>query len=189
MALKPVGNQESITTSGSSAKSGAIDQKTKYLRVVAISNDAYIQVGPETPDPTATTASFYLVEDKPELLSLGSVRAQTVQNVTKGATTIIDFQSGTGSQFVVGDYVSLTAPGQTGFNFSFKEVTAVNTTANFDGYHGTRITVNYDSSSVSGTWDESLLGSDLRASLKVAALQAGGAGTLKIQQVQIVGDA
>ena len=90
---------------------------------------------------------------------------------------------------MVGDYVSLTAPGQTGFNFSFKEVTAVNTTANFDGYHGTRITVNYDSSSVSGTWDESLLGSDLRASLKVAALQAGGAGTVKIQQVQIVGDA
>ena len=47
MALKPVGNQESITTSGSSAKSGAIDQKTKYLRVVAISNDAYIEVGTE----------------------------------------------------------------------------------------------------------------------------------------------
>jgi len=189
MALKPVGNQESITTSGSSAKSGAIDLKTKYLRAVAISNDAYIQVGPESPDPTATTASFYLVKDKPEILCLGSVRAQTVQKVTKGTTTIIDFQSGTGSQFVVGDYVSLTAPGQTGFNFSFKEVTAVNTTANFDGYHGTRITVNYNSTGVSGTWDEAKLGSDLRASLKVAALQAGGAGTVKIQQVQIVGDA
>tara|TARA_B100000287_G_scaffold224997_1_gene212336 strand:- start:1391 stop:1960 length:570 start_codon:yes stop_codon:yes gene_type:complete len=189
MALKPVGNQESITTSGSSAKSGAIDQKTKYLRVVAISNDAYIQVGPESPDPTATSASFYLVEDKPEILSLGSVRAQTVQNVTKGATTVIDFQSGTGSQFVVGDYVSLTAPGQTGFNFSFKEVTAVNNTANFDGYHGTRITVDYNSTGVSGTWDQTKEGSDLRASFKVAALQAGGAGTVKVQQVQIVGDA
>ena len=188
MALKPVGNQESITTSGSSAKSGAIDQKTKYLRVVAISNDAYIQVGPETPDPTATTASFYLVEDKPELLSLGSVRAQTVQNVTKGATTIIDFQSGTGSQFVVGDYVTLTAPGQTTFAFAHKEVTAVNNTANFDGYHGTRITVDTNTSGATGTWDEAKLGSDLRESFKVAVLQEGGAGTVKIQQVQVVGD-
>ena len=186
MALNPIGDQVSITTSGSSAKSAAQSHKTKYLRVVAKSNDAYIAIGGE---PTATTASFYLVANVPEVISTGQVRSQPVQNVTKGATTIIDFQSGTGSQFVVGDYVSLTAPGQTGFNFSFKEVTAVNTTANFDGYHGTRITVNYDSSSVSGTWDESLLGSDLRASLKVAALQAGGAGTVKIQQVQIVGDA
>ena len=186
MALNPIGNQVSITTGGSSAKSGAQPHQTKYLRVVAKTNDAYIAVGGE---PTATTASFYLVKDVPEVISTGQVRSQPVQNITKGNPTIIDFQSGTGSQFVVGDYVSLTAPGQTGFNFSFKEVTAVNTTANFDGYHGTRITVNYNSTGVSGTWDEAKLGSDLRASLKVAALQAGGAGTVKIQQVQIVGDA
>ena len=186
MALNPIGDQVSITTSGSSAKSAAQSHKTKYLRVVAKSNDAYIAIGGE---PTATTASFYLVANVPEVISTGQVRSQPVQNVTKGATTIIDFQSGTGSQFVVGDYVTLTAPGQTSFAFSHKEVTAVNRTANFDGYHGTRITENNDSSSVSGTWDETLLGSDLRASLKVAALQAGGAGTVKIQQVQIVGDA
>ncbi len=188
MALKPVGSQQSITTSGSAASSNAISQQTQYIRAVAISNDAYIEVGPEEPNPTATTASFYLVENKPEILSLGSVRAQPVQNLTKGATTIIDFQEGTGSQFVVGDYVTLTAPGQTGFNFTFKEVTAVNRTANYDGFHGTRITVDVDTSSVGGSWNQSLLGSDLRASFKVSALQSGGAGTVKIQQVSQVGD-
>ena len=185
MALNPIGDQVSITTSGSSAKSAAQSHKTKYLRVVAKSNDAYIAIGGE---PTATTASFYLVANVPEVISTGQVRSQPVQNVTKGATTIIDFQSGTGSQFVVGDYVTLTAPGQTSFAFSHKEVTAVNRTANFDGYHGTRITVDHNSSGASGTWDEAKLGSDLRESFKVAVLQAGGAGTVKIQQVQVVGD-
>tara|TARA_B100001113_G_scaffold89009_1_gene71142 strand:- start:277 stop:831 length:555 start_codon:yes stop_codon:yes gene_type:complete len=181
MSLNPIGDQVSITTSGSSAKSGAQSQLTKYIRLVAKSNDAYIAIGGE---PTATTASFYLVANEPEILSLGSVRSQPVQNLTKGTTTIIDFQEGTGSQFVVGDYVTLTAPGQTGFNFAHKEVTAVNQTAGHDGFHGTRITVNYNSSGVSGTWNQSLLGSDLRESFKVAALQAGGAGSVKIQQVQ-----
>ncbi len=185
MALNPIGAQVSITTSGSSAKSAAQAHQTKYLRVVAKSNDAYIKVGG---DPTATTADFYLVANVPEVISTGQVRSQPVQNVTKGATTIIDFQSGTGSQFVVGDYVTLTAPGQTSFAFSHKEVTAVNNTNNFDGYHGTRITVDHNSSGVSGTWDETKLGSDLRESFKVAVLQAGGAGTVKIQQVQVVGD-
>jgi hypothetical protein len=185
MALNPIDAQVSITTSGSSTKSGAQAHKTKYLRVVAKTNDAYLAIGGE---PTATTGSFYLVANVPEVISTGQVRSQPVQKVTKGTTTIIDFLQGTGSQFVVGDYVSLTAPGQTGFNFSHQEVTAVNDTANNGGFFGTRITVDYNSSSVSGTWDESKLGSDLRESFKVAVLQAGGAGTVKIQQVQVVGD-
>ena len=185
MALNPIGNQVSITTSGSSAKSAAQSQQTKYLRVVAKANDAYIKVGG---DPTATTADFYLVANVPEVISTGQVRSQPVQNVTKGNPTIIDFQSGTGSQFVVGDYVTLTAPGQTSFAFSHKEVTAVNRTAGYDGYHGTRITVDANTTGASGTWDEAKLGSDLRASFEVAVLQAGGAGTVKIQQVQVVGD-
>tara|TARA_R100001443_G_scaffold81571_1_gene88524 strand:- start:306 stop:866 length:561 start_codon:yes stop_codon:yes gene_type:complete len=185
MALNPIGDQVSITTSGSSAKSAAQSHQTKYLRVVAKANDAYIKVGG---DPTATTADFYLVANVPEVISTGQVRSQPVQKVTKGNPTIIDFQSGTGSQFVVGDYVTLTAPGQTSFAFSHKEVTAVNNTNNFDGYHGTRITVDTNTSGASGTWDETKLGSDLRESFKVAVLQAGGAGTVKIQQVQVVGD-
>jgi len=185
MALNPIGNQVSITTSGSSAKSAAQSQQTKYLRVIAKTNDAYIAVGGE---PTATTASFYLVKDVPEVISTGQVRSQPVQNITKGNPTIIDFQSGTGSQFVVGDYVTLTAPGQTSFAFSHKEVTAVNRTAGYDGYHGTRITVDANTTGASGTWDEAKLGSDLRESFKVAVLQESGAGTVKIQQVQVVGD-
>lgn len=185
MALNPIGDQVTITTSGTSAKSAAQSHQTKYLRVVAKTNDAYIAIGGE---PTATTANFYLVKDVPEVISTGQVRSQPVQKVTKGATTIIDFQSGTGSQFVVGDYVTLTAPGQTSFEFAHQEVTAVNRTAGYDGYHGTRITVDYNSSGASGTWDESLLGSDLRESFKVAARSTGGAGAVKIQQVQVVGD-
>ena len=185
MALNPTGDQVTITTSGTSAQSAAQSHQTKYLRVVAKSNDAYVKVGG---DPTATTADFYLVKDVPEVISTGQVRSQPVQKVTKGNPTIIDFQSGTGSQFVVGDYVTLTAPGQTSFAFAHKEVTAVNNTNNFDGYHGTRITVDTDTSGATGTWDEAKLGSDLRESFKVAARSTGGAGAVKIQQVQVVGD-
>ena len=175
-------------------KSGAISQQSSYLRVVATAAPAQVAVGG---DPTASATTLYLAQNVPEIISIGQVRAQPIANYGKGTSTTITFYEGQGTQFVVGNYVTLTAPGQTGFQFVHKEVTAVNDkassgvgalTGQTEGF-GRIITVDYDSSSVSGTWNTTLnVESDLRKAFKVAGIRVGGTNSvIYYQQVQITG--
>ena len=82
----------------------------------------------------------------------------------------------------MGDTVSLTAPNQSAFDFSHQTVTAVNNTAGAGGFLGTRITVSYNSSAVSGTFADP--DATLRKSFKVAVKTEAGTGKAYIQQVQ-----
>jgi len=187
-AHTPVGINTAISFSGSSAASVAISQQTEYVRLAAHGNTCHVKINSSDATPVANTENYFVVNGDPECINIGKVRSQPVQKLTKGSSTTIEFQQGTGSQFIVGDRVTLTAPGQTGFNFTHKEVTAVNNRVNPDGGpagYSRIITVDHDSSAVSGTWNESLLGSDLRSSFKVAVIQGSGSGTLHAQQVQI----
>ena len=189
-AFKTVGATGTVTATASNVKSGAISQQSSYLRVVATAAPAQVAVGG---DPTASATTLYLAQNVPEIISIGAVRAQPIANFGKGATTTITFYEGQGTQFVVGDYVTLTATGQTGFSFSHQEVTAVND-RNASGSPGTQgygriITVDYDSSSVSGDWSATLTNqSDLRASFKLGGIRVGGTNSvIYYQQVQITG--
>ena len=193
-AFKTVGATGTVTATNSNVKSGAISQQSSYLRVVATAAPAQVAVGG---DPTASATTLYLATNVPEIISIGQVRAQPIANYTKGTTTTITFYEGQGTQFVVGDYVTLTAPGQTGFAFSHAGVISVNDrnsagigqiTGETQSY-GRIITVDYDSSSVSGTWDTSLNAqSDLRSSFKLGGIRVGGTNSvIYYQQVQITG--
>ena len=188
-AYKPVGAGVKITATNSNVVSSSISQQSKYLRVVATGAAAHVEVGAA---PTASATTIFLAQDVPEVISLGQVRSQPIANFGKGSTTTITFYEGRGSQFVVGDWVTLTAPGQTGFAFTHQEVTAINDASglpNANQGFGRIITIDYDSSSVSGTWDTAKNPqSDLRAAFKVAGLRAGGTNAdVYAQQVQIVG--
>ena len=101
--------------------------------------------------------------------------------MTTGTATIIDFPEGTGSPFGVGDAVTLTAPGQTNFNFTHKLVTAIDSSSGPSGYFSERITIDHDSASVTDTFDSSLH-AELRGSLK---FHVSGLGTAYVQQVQV----
>ena len=193
-AFKTVGATGTVTATNSNVKSGAISQQSSYLRVVATAAPAQVAVGG---DPTASATTLYLAQNVPEIISIGQVRAQPIANYGKGTSTTITFYEGQGTQFIVGDYVTLTAPGQTGFAFSHAEVTAVNDrssagigqmTGETQGF-GRIITVDYDSSSVSGTWDTSLNNqSDLRSSFKLGGIRVGGTNSvIYYQQIQITG--
>ena len=193
-AFKTVGATGTVTATNSNVKSGAISQQSSYLRVVATAAPAQIAVGG---DPTASATTLYLAQDVPEIISIGQIRSQPIAAYTKGTTTTITFYEGQGTQFVVGDYVTLTAPGQTGFAFSHQEVTAVNDrnsagigqiTGETQSY-GRIITVDYDSSSVSGTWDTSLNAqSDLRSSFKLGGIRVCCTNSvIYYSQVQITG--
>jgi hypothetical protein len=179
---KPVGLGSSITiTSGSATTSSALSVQTKALRVVAVSAGAFIGIGTS---PTAASTDYYVPLGGTAVLAL-SPASQKISGITTGTTTIIDFPAGSGSPFVVGDYVSLTSVGQSYYNFTHQPVTAVDASSGVNGYYSTRITV---STSTSGIVTAFSTDGDLRKSIKVSAYGTG-AGALYYQQVQIAGDA
>jgi len=183
MAHKPVGINSVLSTSGTSAKTGAISQQTDTLRIAAVSAGIHVAIGTE---PTATSSNYYIAAGTQESIAIGQPSSQRVVGFSTGLSTLIDFPEGTGSPFAVGDAVTLSAPGQSAFDFTHQVVTDVNNTSDINGYFSTRITVDYDSSSVSGTFNPNR-GAELRRSIKVAAITDTGTGTANIQQVQISG--
>lgn len=179
---KPVGLGSSIAiTSGAATTSSALSVQTKALRVVAVSAGSFIGIGTS---PTAATTDYYVPAGGTAVLAL-SPASQRISGITTGATTTIAFSEGTGSPFVVGDYVTLTSVGQPYYNFTHQPVTAVDASSGVGGYYSTRITV---ATSTAGIVTAFSTDGDLRKSIKISAYGAG-AGTLYYQQVQIAGDA
>ena len=178
---KPVGFGSSIAiTSGAATTSSTLSVQTKALRVVATAG-AFIAIGT---NPTASSTDYYVPAGGTAVLAL-SPASQRIVGIITGTTTTITFPDGTGSPFVVGDYVTLTSVGQPYYNFTHQPVTAVDASSGVGGYYSTRITV---STSTSGIVTAFSTDGDLRDSIKISAYGTG-AGALYYQQVQIAGDA
>ena len=178
-ALKAVGTGQVLSTSTSSAETTAFNQQTDRVRVVAESVGCHVAVGA---NPTATTADIYVSTGDPEEISLGPVAAQRVVGVTTGATTTIDFPEGTGCPFAVGDAVSLTATGQSYYDFSHKTIASINNTAGNGGFFGTRIVVSNNSAGIVTAFAAPY--AELRRSMKVSVITNASTGKAFIQQVQ-----
>ena len=191
MAQQQVGDLVSFTATASSVQSAAIPQKTQYLRVGSIVQDAHIAIGT---NPTATTANYYVVADTPEVISIGKPRSQPVVGITTGSTTIIEFQQGTGSQFTVGDTVNLTVTDQSYYDDAVTGaiVTEVNTKSAAGSGNGTKgfsriITLSSNTVAIATAYSSSNF-AELRNVFKVAGIRgASSNAVVKVQQVQVVG--
>jgi len=104
-ALKPVGVNTTLSTSGTASTSIAIAQQSDAIRVACEGAGVHVKVGG---DPVATSLDYYVTTGEPETISIGPVQSQRVVGITTGATTTIDFPEGTGCPFATGEYVSLT---------------------------------------------------------------------------------
>ncbi len=188
---QPVGDLVSFTATSSSVQSSALAQKTQYVRVVAIDQDAHVAIGT---NPTATTADYYVVADRPEVISIGKPRSQPVVGITTGATTTIEFQEGTGSQFTVGDTVNLTVTDQDYYDSAVTgaivtEVNEKSANGSGDGTQGFGriITVAANTVAIATAYSSSNF-AELRNAFKVAGIRGGGTNAVvKVQQVQVVG--
>ena len=189
MTLRTVGAGTSITTGAASQQSVPISGKSTAIRVVATGQNTHVAIGTE---PTAAVTDFVVPKDSAATLAFSNTSARIV-SYTKGTTTILDFPEGTSSPFGVGDYVSLSCPANTDFDFTHKRVKTVYDMARTsqayagENYFGQRIIVEHNSGSVSGTFNDP--DATIRGSFKVAARTDSGSGKLYIQQVQIAGDA
>lgn len=181
MAHRPVGAGSSFNfTAGTASTSSAFSVQSSVLRVVAVGGAAHIAVGGT---PSATNADYYVPSGEAATLALTKAKNRVV-GVTTGATTIVSVPEGTQVPFGIGDYVTLI--GSTYHNFTHQEVLSVDTSAGFDGYFQTRMTVNYDSSGIVTAFSAS--DASVTTSNKVSAYGVG-AGTLYYQQVQLSGQA
>ena len=180
--LNPVDPAFIRTTTTTSQQSDAFAHKTDAIRIVALTKNAYVDIGT---NPDAGPANFLVTVGEPEILSLGAPKNQQVVGITTGATTIISLPEGTGSPFNVGDTVSLTVTGQSYYDFAHQSVTVVNTGNRVDGYTP-KVTVSYNSTGIA-----TALSADSRAtlrnSLKIAAESRTASGSVHCQQVQNAG--
>lgn len=183
MAHRPVGAGSTFAFSaGTATTSTSFQVRSDVLRVVAVGAAAHISIGAT---PSATSADYYVPANTPTTLALTRASNRVV-GVTTGTTTIVTVPEGTQVPFAVGDYVSLSANGQSYYDFSHQRVISVDTSAGVNGYFQTRMTVDYNSSGILTAFSSA----DARVinSNKVSALGLG-AGTLYFQQVQISGNA
>ena len=183
MAHRPVGAGSSFTfTAGTATTSSAFTVQSSVLRVVAVGGAAFVAVGAT---PSATAADYYVPSGETATLALTKASNRVV-GVTTGTTTIVTVQEGTQVPFSVGDYVTLSASGQTYYNFTHQRVISVDTTSNVGGYYQTRMTVDYNSAGIITAFSSA--DASVTASNKVSVFGAGS-GTLYYQQVQISGQA
>jgi len=183
MSHRPVGAGASFTFSaGTATTSSSFSVQSSVLRVVAVNSAAHVLIGG---NPSATVSDYYVPAGGTATLALTKASNRVV-GVTTGATTVVTVPEGTQVPFAVGDYVSLTASGQSYYDFTHQEVLSVDTSAGVDGYFQTRMTVNYNSSGIVTAFSSP--DATISNSNKVSAYGAGS-GTLYYQQVQISGDA
>lgn len=178
-ALKPVGINTVLSTSGTSAQTSAISQQSDAIRVVAEGAGLFVAIGT---NPTATDQNYYVSQNEPETITIGPIASQRVVGITTGTTTIVDFPEGTGCPFAIGDAVTLTVNGQSYYDFTHKILTDVNTSSSLGGYYNTRATIDHDSSGIVTAFNAPY--AELRKSIKVAVKTNSGTGTAFIQQVQ-----
>jgi hypothetical protein len=183
MAHRPVGAGSSFSfTAGSASTSSAFSVQSSVLRVVSVGGAAFISVGS---NPTATAQDYYVPSGGTETIALTKA-SNRVAGIITGTTTTVIVPEGTQVSFGVGDYVSLSASGQSYYDFTHQRVISVDTTSGVNGYHQTRMVVDYNSSGIATAFaspDASVFTSN-----KVSAFGAGS-GTLYYQQVQISGQA
>ena len=183
MSHRPVGAGASFNfTSGAATTSSAFSVQSSVLRVVAVGGAAHVKIDG---DPSATVTDYYVPSGATATLALTKA-SNRVTGITTGTTTIISFAEGTHCPFGESEYVSLSASGQSYYNFTHQKVLSVDVTSGVNGYHQARAVIDYNSSGIVTAFSSP--DAILTSSQKVSA-KGVGSGTLYIQQVQISGDA
>lgn len=183
MAHRPIGVCSSFSfTSGAATTSSAFSVQSDVLRIIAVGSSAQVAIGT---NPSATATDYFIPANQSATLALTKASNRVV-GVTTGTTTVITVPEGMQVPFGVGDYVSLTAYGQTYYNFTHAPVISVDTSSSVTGSFQTKMTVAYNSSGIVTAFGPT--DAEVRLSQKISAY-GSGSGTLYFQQVQISGQA
>lgn len=168
-----------VASSGGISTSAPISMKTGYIMITPTQN-SYIEVGPNPGINTST--SVYVPANQSITIKEEWGSKGFVGIITGSATTII-FPEGTGGGFNVGDVVSISGCSPSGVNTSFATVLTVDDNMSFDSYHNTRLTLDWNTSSVISVIDQE---GELRKVTRVAAYNAGtDANKIHVTEIQV----
>lgn len=169
-----------IGSSSGISTTGPIPLKSGYIRIVPTGN-VYIEMGS---NPGINTSTSFWIPANNEVVLKETVRSQPTVGIITGTTTTIIIPEGTSSAFDVGDYVELTGISTTGINTSFAQVLSVDKDTSYNGYHGTRLSIDWNTSSQPPATDAN---GELRKVTKIAVYNASaGSNTINITEVQVV---
>lgn len=168
-----------IASSGGISTSVPIAMKTGYIRVTPTQN-SYIEVGP---NPGIDTSTSVFVPANNTIILKEEWGSKGFVGIITGATTTIIFPEGTGGGFRVGEVVAISGCSPSGVNTNFATVATVDDRMSYDSYHNTRLTLNWNTSSVASVTDQE---GELRKVTRVAAYNAGSAANkVHITEVQV----
>jgi hypothetical protein len=168
-----------IPTPGGISTSLPIPMKTGYIRITPTAN-TYIEVGP---NPGINTTNCLWVPGGESVILKEEWGSKSFVGIETGSTTTIIFQAGTGGGFIVGDVVAISGASQVGVNTNYSTVVSVDNRASYDSPHGTKLSLDLDTSGISTAIGVS---GELRKVVKVAAANASsGPNTIHIMEVQV----
>jgi hypothetical protein len=168
-----------IASAGGISTSAPIAMKTGYIRITP-ELDTYIEVGP---NPGINTSTSVWVPGKETIIIKEEWGSKGFVGVETGTNTTIIFPQGTGGGFNVGEYVSVSGVSPVGVNTNYAVVVTVDNSMSYDSYHNTRLTLDWDTSSISSVTNSE---GELRKVTKVSAYNAGsGANKIHITEVQV----
>jgi hypothetical protein len=168
-----------ISSPGGISTSAPIAMKTGYIRITP-ELDAYIEVGP---NPGINTSTSVWIPGGETIIIKEEWGSKGFVGVETGSNTTILFPGGTGGGFNVGEYVSINGVSPVGVNTTYAIVTSVDNRTSYDSYHNTKLTLDWDTSSITSVSNPE---GELRKVTKVAAYNAGsGANKIHITEVQI----
>lgn len=183
MTFKIVQNIPDLTIAsvGGISTTSPISIKTGYFRITP-EDDAYIEIG-VNPGVSTTSSSFWIA-GKESVVIKETKGSQTFSGIQTGTSTKIFLKEGLGSTFEVDEYVSISGVVPSGINTSIAKVTAVDQSTDYYGYTTTRITTDWNTSSIGSSITTP--SGELRKVLRIAALNDGtGANTIHITEVQV----
>ena len=190
MAHRPVGSATSLGITKTSTASTDFAVQSNVIRLNTRQTHAFVAIGTAA-NPTASSADYYIPSNSTATLAVTRA-SQKVVGITTGTTTLIDCPEGMNFPFGIGDRVTLSGANEGNYEYKIKyaEVTAIDATMSHDGLHGTRITVAANTSGITTAFSAAdSKDAVLRNSVRVAAVNDGGNGSVHIQQVQITGQA
>ncbi len=168
-----------IPSSGGVSTSVPIAMKTGYILITPTQN-SYIEVGP---NPGINTSTSIYVPANESIVLKEEWGSKGFVGIITGSTTTIIFPEGTGGGFNVGDVVSISGCSPSGINTNFATVLTVDDRMSFDSYHNTRLTLDWNTSSVTSVTDQE---GELRKVTKVAAYNAGSdLNKVHITEIQV----
>ena len=194
MAHRPVGTGISMSLAGAlPGVTTSFHIQSSVVRITARGSAVHAKISQDVGVTTTAANTDYLIpQNSSATLELTRVSCKVV-GISQADGCVITCPEGQQVPFNVGNFVTLKGASESNYNTKIvhSQVTAVDTTASFDGSHQTKLTLDADTSGISTAFSFTEANSDvtLFSSARIGAKSEGTNASIHAIQVQTTGAA